>query len=85
MKKFLIELNGMYLHEFTPNERYEESLRGIQTERYSGAEFDPVFSEDEKWFDPITAAGHLKTLAETERWNGDNTDKKYSVSIKCDD
>lgn len=83
--KISIKLNGMYLHEFTPNERYEESMRGIQTERYSGAEFDSVFSEEEKWLDPITVKGYLSLLAESIRYENDRTDKDYVVPIKYDD
>lgn len=83
--KISIKLNGMYLHEFTPNERYEESMRGIQTERYSGAEFDPVFSEEENWLDPITARGYLNLLIDSERWGNDRTNKDYVVSTNYDD
>ena len=85
MRNFLIELNGMYLQGFVPNKFYEESLCGIQTERYSGAEFDPVFSEEEKWFDPITARGYLNLLVDSERWENDRIDKDYVLSVKYDD
>lgn len=65
--RIAVKFRGMYLQGFEPNEQYQDSLVGIQTERYSGAEFDPVFSKEENWFDPIT--GHLPCWVKCDRNN----------------
>ena len=83
--KIAIKFGGMYLQRFEPNKYYQDSLVGIQTERYSGAEFDPVFSKEEKWFDPITIKGYLNLLIDSDRWSKNKSDRDYKILVRWTD
>lgn len=79
-----IKLGNKYLHSFVPNEHYAESNRAIASDRFTGAEFNPVFSDAPKWFDLITVKGYLDMLVMYERYceKHDNYYADYNLIFK---
>jgi len=54
LKKYAIKADGKYLKEFIENESYCKSGRSIGYALHAESEFDPVFQEEPKVFDPTT-------------------------------
>jgi hypothetical protein len=64
-----IKCGSAYLQGFTPNENYAKTVRAIQTGAHLGSEYDPIFDDEPKWMDCITAKGYLQTLMDIMRWD----------------
>lgn len=71
VKKFAIMDGDMFLQRLEPNDRYANSVRGIQTNLHTYSEYTPIFGHEERWFDSRTATSYLTGLVEHLRWEGD--------------
>lgn len=76
---YAIKRGNKWLQGVKTNEKYCCSATApTMGNRYAYSEYKTMWGDDQKTFEPLTAAGYIKTLFEEYRW-GDKTAMKFAV------
>ena len=76
---YAIKRGNKWLQGVKANEKYCYSATApTMGNRYDYSEYKTIWGDDQKTFDPLTAAGYVKTVFEEYRW-GDKTAMKITI------
>lgn len=73
--RYAAKRNGKWLQGIEPNQNYCcAKTAPTMGNRYTYSEFKTVWGTEQKFFEPLTFLGYIRTLTEEYRWG----DKKHS-------
>ena len=76
---YAIKMGNKWLQGVKANEKYCCSATApTMGNRYDYSEYKTIWGDDQKTFEPLTAAGYVKTVFEEYRW-GDKTAMKITI------